>query len=163
MRTCSTVQQYSGENMSVKSVEDMITQLKLIHGAETDSELAKILQVGRSTIASWRLRGSVPQRYLLRKPGDDQSFGSQPITSWSKEEVAAFKLSLLRLSHSRGTLFGSYHAYLKDAGNVFIDLLNGTIAAQKDILERMGQEDDMLPETAGQLLAYEVFHPEADR
>lgn len=144
--------------MSDKSVEDMITQLKLTHRAETDSDLARVLQVGRSTIASWRLRGSVPQRYLLRKPGDDQSFGSWPIASWSQEEVAAFKLSLLRLSHARGTLFPSYHAYLRDSGSVFIDLLNGTIEAKKDILERMAQESDMSPETAGQLLAYEVFH-----
>ena len=42
---------------------------------------------------------------------------------------------------------------------MIVDLLNGMLAAKKEILQRMAEDGDMLPETAGQLLAYKVFDP----
>ena len=45
---------------------------------------------------------------------------------------------------------------------MIVDLLNGMLAAKKEILQRMAEDGDMLPETAGQLPAYKVFDPTAE-
>lgn len=143
-------------------IEERITNLKRIHGAETDAELAKALQIGRSTIASWRLRGSVPVRYLLRKPGDDNSFAGFPITQWSPEETEAFKLALLRLTHGRGPLFPAYSDFLRDAPKVMGELLKEIAKSKRDIVDRMADDEAMTAATAAHLLAYAEFAPEGE-
>lgn len=60
--------------MSAQSVSRFIDELKSVVWALSDDELASALKVGKSTIATWRRRGSVPakvQRELFIKYGVD--------------------------------------------------------------------------------------------
>lgn len=48
--------------MSAEAVSAFIDELKSLLWAASDDELASSLKVGKSTIASWRRRGSVPAK-----------------------------------------------------------------------------------------------------
>ncbi|PKP73632.1 MAG: hypothetical protein CVT84_12565 [Alphaproteobacteria bacterium HGW-Alphaproteobacteria-6] len=141
-------------------VDNQINSLKQRNGAETDSELAKALQIGRSTIASWRNRGSVPTRYLMRKQGDDMSTVSYAPLRWTDEERQAFTLALLRFIRARDKAFDTYQEFLRKGGLEATGFWKAHQAAKRDIIELMNEEEDMTPRTAMELLAYQEFHPE---
>lgn len=52
--------------MSEPQVEDQIWRLKESSGAGTDKDLADRLGVNPSSVAAWRRRGKVPEKYLIR-------------------------------------------------------------------------------------------------
>ncbi len=52
--------------MREPQVEEQIWRLKEASGAGTDKELADELGVNPSSVAAWRRRGKVPEKYLLR-------------------------------------------------------------------------------------------------
>jgi len=73
-----------------------IERLKAKLAASTDAELARFLGVDKSTIASWKARGKVPQRYscLLEDVPDEDK--AEPPALWGNLENAAFKIALFR-------------------------------------------------------------------
>jgi len=147
--------------MTADDIEGQITKLKVLHQAATDAELAKALQIGRSTIASWRLRRSIPLRYIMRKPGDDQSFVSFAIKDWAPEEMAAFRLALLRMTFGKGEFFPTYRDFLTESGFKVSELLHAIKDAKYDILEKLKEYPDMDALSAAQILAYPIYHPDA--
>lgn len=146
--------------MTADDIEGQINRLKALHQAATDAELAKALQIGRSTIASWRLRRSIPLRYLMRKPGDDQSMVAFPMVEWSSEEIAAFRLALLRMTFGKGELFPTYRDFVAESGLKVAVFLNAVSIAKRDILEKLKEYPDLHPYSAAQILAYAVYHPD---
>ena len=102
----------------------------------------------------------VPSRYLFRLVGTSPSFGDYPIKDWSREEYVAFTLALLRITHGKGALLPDYQSYLRQSGHVLINLLSEVGQAKRDILDRRSAEKYLLPETASQLRAYQVFRPD---
>lgn len=141
--------------MPESTVENTIAAMKAAHGAETDEQLAKSLGIGRSTISSWRIRGSVPQRYLTRVPGDSRASVSYAPLSWEDEERAAFELALLRFFKEHGKIFENYRAFLEGGMAVagFWIILD---RAKKDIVTAM-DEGDKSALRAAHILAFREF------
>lgn len=46
-------------------VAEVLARLKYVHGATSDRDLARKLDVPASTVASWRQRGSIPYAYCV--------------------------------------------------------------------------------------------------
>ena len=81
-----------------RPVEEVLAALKRHFGVETDADLARKLRVDKSTISSWKARGSIPARYQGILEGSSSStVGVSPI-KWSEHEKAAFDLALFRFS-----------------------------------------------------------------
>jgi hypothetical protein len=84
-----------------EDVSNLIEQLRLRLGVETDAELAKGLRIDKSTISSWRSRGAVPGRYLSILGGAaPQTYETSP-KGWGDYEVMAFRLALFRYCRAR--------------------------------------------------------------
>lgn len=144
-----------------EDVEHVINCLKRAYGAETDAELAKALDVGRSTVTAWRSRGSVPMRYRRRIPGEDKSAVSEAPLHWSDEEREAFKLALLRFVRANPSMFASFRGFL-DARSSFGDFWLLHQKAKRDIIERMNDDFSATPSDARHALlhhAYNEFEP----
>ena len=78
-------------------IEQQIARLKAKHGAANDQELARALHLGKSTIGSWRARGSVPDRYIKAlDSGRDAAFSLIP-AEMTEEEWLALSLALMRV------------------------------------------------------------------
>lgn len=72
----------------------VIEGLRSLFSVDTDSDLAKYLQIDKSTISSWRVRGNVPPRYLRILEGDSPKPSASPPSKWGPHEVMAFRLAL---------------------------------------------------------------------
>lgn len=68
--------------------------------AETDADLAQKLRVDKSTVASWKTRGNVPEWYASILGGASKQQISTPFLKWSNIEQHAFKLALFRFFHA---------------------------------------------------------------
>lgn len=106
-------------------IEDVIARLKAKHGAKTDQDLARALHLGRSTVGSWRARGSVPERYVRSLDADARApvpFGLV-FDEMSAEEHLALCLALMRLIRDFGPIVKDQREFLSkgDAlGNIFV-------------------------------------------
>jgi hypothetical protein len=84
----------------IERAELAINALKNRFGVATDLDLARALKVAQSTVAGWRKRGSVPDRYLTAGPGNvSYSFTTAPML-WNDEEQHALPLALVILGGS---------------------------------------------------------------
>lgn len=140
-------------------VDEAIQGLKVRFSAETDEELAKALGIGRSTISSWRLRGSVPSRYLQRKPSEPSgAFHSSP-REWGEEDHAAFALALLRFFRLYGHCFSTYRDFLENGHLAAAHIWGINAEAKDDLLREMnsGPDEKSHPWNASCLLAYDDF------
>ena len=82
-----------------EGAEDTLEALKARFGASTDGALADALQVGRSTVTSWRRRGRVPGRYA-RLVDDDMTKRLSAVFNYdalAEEERAALCLAMMRM------------------------------------------------------------------
>lgn len=147
------------------AVEATIRALKAAHGAETDEELAGALGVGRSTISSWRLRNSVPERYLTRKPGAVRAGlapfayeALKPLAGGSAKD-AAFELALLRFFKTHGKIFEAYPSFLEEGRMAAAGFWEVLGRAEKDVVARMDEHGDPA-ERAVSILALKEFSPE---
>lgn len=143
-----------------ETVARQISDLMLRFKAETDEELAKCLGIGRSTIASWRRRGNIPDRYLSRQPGQDKSVVSTAPIYWSDEERAGFRLALLRASRDGFQDFKNYKQFVKGSAMAVANFLMVFNEAKNDVIRMMDKHKDMSASDAVSLLAYEEFHKE---
>lgn len=87
----------------MEDVGNLIEALKMRLGASTDVELARKLAVDKSTVSSWRSRGSLPKRYMGIVTGEEEAQAvSTPPLHWGTHEEYAFKLALFRLAKVLG-------------------------------------------------------------
>lgn len=93
--------------MSAQAVSEFIDQLKVKLWSGSDDELSQALGIGKSTIASWRRRGSLPSRIkkeYLYKYGVDYQLIESGVPSeeqiYQKLFEAAFYMCIMRLARS---------------------------------------------------------------
>lgn len=93
----------------------IIESLRKLFSVETDSDLAKCLQVDKSTISSWRVRGNVPPRYLRILDGDSPKPSASAPSRWGSHEVMAFRLALFHYVRARAEVVsrGDYQELLQ--------------------------------------------------
>jgi len=127
--------------VSEEDVEAVIERLKHQTGARSDVELAAKLRLGRSTIASWRRRGSVPRRYQSDDAGDRMFFNA-PLNEWTPEEHAAFGLAMLRALKEVEDPFKDSLAFRDRYWTFWTELLKQLPNAHGDILEQIREFDE---------------------
>lgn len=143
-----------------EQTDDLIQAIKITFAVETDEELAKALQIGRSTISSWRLRGSVPKRYLMRKPGDPQSVVNFPPLEWGQEEQAAFTLAMARFIRTHGHAFETYRQFLEHGASAAAEFWVIHQDTKGELVREMNarSEGQSHPMTVMQIMAYDDFN-----
>lgn len=143
-------------------VEEAIAALKRKFRASTDQKLAERLAVGRSTITSWRRRGSIPKRYVhMINPTSERPF-DLPLEQWSDEENAAMKLALYRIIRDKEGTLTSYPEFLSYSGLLwpkFTILLDRSFLDVVAQMEERGIED---PADCVNLVVYEEFFENKD-
>ncbi|THD81542.1 hypothetical protein E7811_16690 [Aliigemmobacter aestuarii] len=93
----------------------IIDKLKARYLVDTDQELARALKLGRSTVATWRNRGSVPAKYVeIANSADTRKFyGETPWDQWAPLEKAAMQLALMRLMRDKRPMLDDYTAFVR--------------------------------------------------
>ena len=76
--------------------EDVIAALRRRLNAKTDTELARKLGINKSTISTWKTRGSVPKRFLAIRDGASHEAINSPPLGWGDHENMAFNLAVSR-------------------------------------------------------------------
>lgn len=88
--------------------DDLIAQyieaLKAQVGAETDSDLARLLSVDKRTVSAWRSRKSVPERFLAMLHGKSRSETGTPAMQMSEYDSFAFSLALFRFVRAKASV-----------------------------------------------------------
>jgi len=142
--------------------EEAILALKNKFKVSSDLGLANCLKLGRSTITSWKRRGSVPDRYLrLINPDSDAPF-QLPLGQWHEVEIAAMNLALFRLIKEKEGQFNSYPDFLSGSGFLFEKMTVHLGRAFLEIHARMETGEISEPSQCLNLLGYEEFSKQAD-
>lgn len=143
----------------------IIEKLKLKYLASNDQELARALKLSRSSVATWRNRGSVPKKYaeLASSEHARKFYGDTPWELWGPIEKAGMQLALLRMLRDYRTILDDYRSVL-NMGHTLPDKLadfHGEACA--DIVKRMaemGGDDLTRANVALQQLTYSEFDNE---
>jgi hypothetical protein len=142
----------------VETADDVIERLKSRLHAATDQGLAEKLSVGRSTITSWRRRGSVPPRYArIADLGQSADLGR--MAEWSKEERAALNLALFRLTKGYAAQIVDYPTFLMKVGFLGKQLVGQMDRALLDLNAEMDARGLDDAEQCVNLMVYESFNP----
>lgn len=139
------------------NVEEVLESLKRRFHASTDQALAGRLSLGRSTVTSWRRRGSIPDRYT-RLAKEVLSFPPDFLdSSWTATERAALSLALLRLIKGFGAQLTDYPSVLSKQGFLPAQLAVGVERALLDLSARMTESGIDDPTQCLSLMAYEEY------
>ena len=115
-------------------IEHQIARLKAKHGAANDQELARALHLGKSTVGSWRARGSIPDRYIKAlNDGGDAAFSLIP-AEMTEEEWLALSLALMRVIRDEAPVIADPRSLI--ARGVMLPTV--LIENYKQALEQMG-------------------------
>ena len=140
-----------------KDVESVILLLKQRFQAATDQTLANRLALGRSTITSWRRRGTVPDRYVrMAEIGTAMDFKA-PYESWTAVEKSAMTLALMRLIKGYGTKYTTYPMFLSYGGFLGPQLLLAIEKALIDLSTQMTERAIEDPTQCVNLIVFEEF------
>jgi hypothetical protein len=143
------------------TADDAIEQLKRRFRVSTDQELAERLKVGRSTVTSWRRRGSIPERYArLTDYGTSLSFPpDMDDPTWTEAEQAACELALVRLIRGWGAdNLGDYTGYLRSGPFVRAQFAMGLEKAVFDLYAKMDATGIEDPLQCARLMVYEELY-----
>lgn len=136
---------------------EIIDALKAQLGAKTDADLARKLAIDKSTISSWKARGSVPRRFQAILSGASPSFFAISPMGWGEHEKNAFEIALFRFARARAevALEGDYKKCLEafTGGGEFWVLM---LEAQKQLLDRQG-DGRHSPDTAQALVIHDLL------
>lgn len=91
----------------VDLVDASIQQLRKIVGVQSDAELARQLELDKSSLTAWRSRGRVPEKYQAFL---DQVSRGEPIRElevWPELQRAAQRIALARFTLLRCTVASS--------------------------------------------------------
>jgi hypothetical protein len=140
----------------IERAELAINALKNRFGVATDLDLARALKVAQSTVAGWRKRGSVPDRYLTAGPGNvSYSFTTAPML-WNDEEQHALPLALARLFRDHGDKYASFEEFAIGGLSVSNSLWSYLAEAQRELRD-LCNETGLSPSQARLLLARETI------
>lgn len=122
--------------------DDVIAALQRRMMVDTDQALAEALSVGRSTIANWRRRGRVPERYMALVDEDAQRRMTAAFTFdlLSAEERAALILAIMRMQRGFLSELQSYPEFLRRAGFVPVQITMHVSEALRDLLAAMEEK-----------------------
>lgn len=138
-------------------VEEVLESLKRRFRASTDQALAERLSLGRSTVTSWRRRGSIPERYA-RLAQEVLSFPPDFVDPrWTATERAALSLALLRLIKGFGAQLTDYPTVLAKQGFLPAQLAMSVERALLELSARMTESGIEDPTQCLSLMAYEEF------
>ncbi|WP_043141759.1 helix-turn-helix domain-containing protein [Mameliella alba] len=139
------------EELVAKYIDD----LKKHVGADTDSELAKLLSLDKRTVSAWRSRKSVPERFLNLLSGKGEATEMSPLAKLSPLDQQAFSLALFRYTRIMADVAqtGEYRQVWDEfrSSGPFWMLM---VRARKDISEAMRERADH-PATALALLLHD--------
>ena len=87
----------------IGQVDSTIADLRRAVNATNDSELARTLRIDKSTISGWRVRGSVPQKFvnLIRSNGSSAASGPidwSTLDAWPELQERSRSIGLLRFT-----------------------------------------------------------------
>ncbi len=120
----------------MSNVDKIIDELRAVYGASNNSDLARKMDIGKSTIASWRRRGRVPKRHTkILESGELPIFPPGAIRQHSLY-AGALLLALVRYrAHSHPLRPSEIVKAVSDEGVLqeFTDLFH---AAAKDVTAR---------------------------
>ncbi|HBG98431.1 MAG TPA: hypothetical protein DDY29_06790 [Rhodobacteraceae bacterium] len=117
----------------IERAELAINALKKRFGVATDLDLARALKVAQSTVAGWRKRGSVPDRYLSAGPGNvGYTFTTAPML-WNDEEHHALAVALARLFRDHGHKYASFEEFAIGGLSVSSSLWSYLVEAQREL------------------------------
>lgn len=138
---------------------DILAALKQRLRVRTDEGLAKVLGVARSTVTSWRRRGSIPDRYarLVDPDGRKATDEAFNFAIWSDAEKAALSLALMRMHKGYFTEVIGYSDFLARGGFFPVQL---TVHMDKALRSILAEMEERRIEDAFQclnMLVYEEF------
>lgn len=136
---------------------EIIEALKAQFGTQTDADLARRLSIDKSTISSWKARGSVPRRFRAILSGASPSFFAISPMGWGEHEKNAFEIALFRFTRARAevALEGDHEKCLEaftSSGEFWVLMLE----AQKQLLDRQG-DGRHSPDTAQALAIHDLL------
>ncbi len=138
-------------------VEEEIATLRKRFRVETDQGLADRLKLGRSTVTSWRRRGSVPDRYMRLASERPTSLPDILDPSLDPVERDAWVLALVRLTLGPGAKIVDYPTFLRDGPFLPRQLAVGLEKALLDLCARMEETGSDDPRQALNLIVFEDF------
>lgn len=140
-------------------VDVLVAKLKARYLVETDQDLAKALKLGRSTVATWRNRGSVPKKYEALANGKQvrSFYGETPWEFWNELERAGMELAFLRLMRDFGDVSREYSAYLKRGSSIPVSIPEYHGAACHDIAVEMADHNETNVRACLQRIVYNEF------
>lgn len=141
------------------NAETIIYALKKRHGVKSDQELADVLGLGRSTVTSWRRRGSVPKRIAVLVDHDAKERLSAVFNfdQLSIEERSALILAVMRMHRTWLKNLDSYPEFLRNGGFIPTQLASHTETALFDILGELDQEKFTDPQQCLNALVFREF------
>lgn len=140
--------------------DEVIEKLKERFQAWTDNELAEKLNIGRSTISSWRRRCCVPGRFtkVLEVGGPLALSNGMPYEHCSDLDKAAMQLSLVRLIPETAPKLNSSDE-TRTIGRGFPEALESHFSAARSDIEKGLAAGVRLPDFAlYTLLGFELLN-----
>lgn len=138
-------------------VEESIAALKKRFRVETDQGLADRLKLGRSTVTSWRRRGTVPERYMRLTSERLTALPDILDPALDPVDKNALILALVRLVLGLGSKITDYPHFLMHGPFLPTSLAVGLEKALLDINARMEESGMDDPRQALNLIVFEDF------
>ncbi len=141
------------------TVDIAIEKLKARYLASTDQGLAKALGLSRSTVATWRNRGRVPDKFLEMTSNANarKFYGDTPWEYWDPLAKAGMQLALLRIARDAAPMLTNYETFLMEGDRLPMHLADyhGDACSELANIMADGGFDD--PSKALQLKVYAEF------
>lgn len=141
-----------------EQAELVVDRLKARFRAQTDQDLADALKVGRSTVTSWRRRGSIPDIYVRMSWTDTFVPLGLSSTVWTPTEHAAFTLGMMRMIKGIGSQVSDYPGFLQKGGFLPVQLYSLVGQALSDLQSEMKARAIEDPAQCANLMVYEEFY-----
>lgn len=138
-------------------VNSAIAALKRRFRVETDQGLANRLKVERSTVTSWRRRGTVPERYVRLSSENSTSLPDILDPAFVPVVRDALILALVRMTLGQGVKIKDYPTILQHGPFLPSQVALGVEKALLDLMARMADVELDDPRQALNLIVFEDF------
>lgn len=147
--------------VNMADAAQIIDKLKARFRVETDSDLAMRLLISRSSVANWRNRDSVPERYRRIAEGEvNWAAWSTPYPEMSDIERAAMRIAIMRLVRDFAGVGSDYRSFLEDSMRAASSWQSYWAQACLDVYQEMETRDADNAHHTADLLAYrELSNP----
>lgn len=145
--------------VNVDDASQVIEKLKARFGVATDADLAARLLISRSSVANWRNRASIPDRYRRIANGEaNWAAYAKPYVEMTDVERAAMRIAVARLIRDFGHVATDYRGFMEDSMRAAASWQKYWSEACRDLyseMEARGSED--AHHTASLLVYKELF------